>query len=114
MADSANSSRYRVTLTEHDSVEWTAGTFSRLGAYRRIRMAASHTVPDWPHPTFAKVYRIEDAVMCSDCYAIQDEWQRERDLDCRCGGQFKQGKLEVCVYTVDINTLKSAGCRARK
>lgn len=83
MVDSANSPRYRVTLTEHDSVEWTAGTFSRPGAYKRILMAASHTVSDWPHPTFAKVYAIH-------------------------------ADKEVCVYTVDINTLKSAGCRAQK
>ena len=55
MADS-----YTIEILEHDSgPAWTDGVaYSREGAWKRVKLAASQVVEGWPHPVFVRAYLV--------------------------------------------------------
>lgn len=98
---------YRVEFLEHDSVPWSAGLWpDRAGAWRRIKLGA-RALRSREFPVWARVYAVCTAVLCSDCDAVIDDWQREFNKDCRCGGRWEEVEVEMCVYSCDLRDIDS-------
>lgn len=50
---------FRIEIMEADSTPWRDDVlYSRTGAWKRIKLAASQIVPDWPSPVWCRVYAV--------------------------------------------------------
>jgi hypothetical protein len=82
-----NTAQYAVEIQEHDSTPWSEPhLYTRAGAWKRVLACAAKIEAGWPHPVWARVWRMHS--------------KRTQDGVLR--------KCRVLVYTGDLRHVKSS------